>query len=126
MSIPYATAVGLIYGKAELQEFSEETVKNPEVLALTKKCEVVEDENLSAEFPAVQAAIVTVKTKNNEYVKRVDFPKGEPENPLTDCEFRERYNGLLEYAGISSQVGETIFNVVYKNNAMVEDIIVNL
>ena len=126
MSIPYATAVGLIYGKAEMQEFSEETVKNPEVLALTKKCEVVEDENLSAEFPEIQAAIVTVKTKNNEYIKRVNFPKGEPENPLTDCEFRERYNGLLEYAGISSQVGETVFNVVYKNNSMVEDIIVNL
>ena len=126
MSIPYATAVGLIYGKAGMQEFSEETVKNPEVLALTKKCEVVEDENLSAEFPAVQTAIVTVKTKNNEYIKRVDFPKGEPENPLTACEFRERYNGLLEYAGISGQIGENIFNVVYKNNAMVEEIIVDL
>ena len=126
MSIPYATAVGLIYGKAGMQEFSEETVKNPEVLALTKKCEVVEDENLSAEFPAVQTAIVTVKTKNNEYIKRVDFPKGEPENPLTACEFRERYNGLLEYAGISGQIGENIFNVVYKNNAMVEEIIVYL
>ena len=126
MSIPYATAVGLIYGKAGMQEFSEETVKNPEVLALTKKCEVVEDENLSAEFPAVQTAIVTVKTKNNEYIKRVDFPKGEPENPLTAFEFRERYNGLLEYAGISGQIGENIFNVVYKNNAMVEEIIVNL
>ena len=126
MSIPYATAVGLIYGKAGMQEFSEETVKNPEVLALTKKCEVVEDENLSAEFPAVQTAIVTVKTKNNEYIKRVDFPKGEPENPLTACEFRERYNGLLEYAGISGQIGENIFSVVYKNNAMVEEIIVDL
>lgn len=126
MSIPYATAVGLIYGKAGMQEFSEETVKNPEVLALTKKCEVVEDENLSAEFPAVQTAIVTVKTKNNEYIKRVDFPKGEPENPLTAFEFRERYNGLLEYAGISGQIGENIFNVVYKNNAMVEEIIVDL
>lgn len=126
MSIPYATAVGLIYGKVGMQEFSEETVKNPEVLALTKKCEVVEDENLSAEFPAVQTAIVTVKTKNNEYIKRVDFPKGEPENPLTAFEFRERYNGLLEYAGISGQIGENIFNVVYKNNAMVEEIIVDL
>ncbi len=126
MSIPYATAVGLIYGKAGMKEFSEETVKNPEVLALTKKCEVEEDENLSAEFPAVQTAIVTVKTKNNEYVKRVDFPKGEPENPLTACEFRERYNGLLEYSGISSKIGENIFDVVYKNNAMVEEIIVDL
>ena len=126
MSIPYATAVGLIYGKAGMQEFSEETVKNPEVLALTQRIEVMEDENLSAEFPAVQTAIVTVKTKNNEYIKRVDFPKGEPENPLTACEFRERYNGLLEYAGISGQIGENIFNVVYKNNAMVEEIIVDL
>lgn len=126
MSIPYATAVGFIYGKAGLQEFSEEVVKNPQVQALTKKVEVVEDVNLSAEFPRLQAAIVTIKTKNKEYIKMVDYPKGEPENPLTDTEFRERYNALFEYSGLSVETGESIFNTVYKENATINEIILSL
>ena len=126
MSIPYAAAVGFIYGKAGLQEFSEDIIKNPQVQALTRKIEVVEDTNLSAEFPRLQAAIVTVKTKSKEYIKMVDYPKGEPENPLTDVEFRERYNSLLEYSGISFQIAESIFNTVYKENATVEEIISSL
>ncbi|MBQ1989307.1 MAG: MmgE/PrpD family protein, partial [Clostridia bacterium] len=78
MSIPYSVAVGLIYGKAGLQEFSEETVQNKDVLALTKKIGVTADDKLSSVFPSVQSAIVTIKANNIEYSERVDFPKGEP------------------------------------------------
>lgn len=37
MSIPYATAAGLIYGKAGLQEFTEDAVVGIEIINLTKK-----------------------------------------------------------------------------------------
>lgn len=126
MSIPYAVAVGLIYGKAGLQEFSEKTVQNKAVLALSKKIQVTANDELSAAFPNVQAAIVTIKTGNGEYTERVDFPKGEPENPLTDYEFRERYDGLMEYAGISDREKERIFDSVYREAATVAELLVNL
>ena len=58
MSIPYATAAGLIYGKAGLQEFSEEKVRDPEILALTRKIRVEADQDLSDAFPGIQAAFV--------------------------------------------------------------------
>lgn len=123
MSIPYSVAVGLIYGKAGLQEFSEETVQNNKVLALTKKISVTADEELSAAFPEIQAAVVKFKTTNGEYTERVDFPKGEPENPLTECEFRERYNGLMEYASISEEQRDEIFDLVYKNETTVGELV---
>ena len=126
MSIPYSVAVGLIYGKAGLQEFSEETVQNKDVLALTKKISVTADDKLSAVFPSVQSAIVTIKANNNEYTERVDYPKGEPENPLTDYEFRDRYNGLMEYAGISDRKKKRVFDLVYCKESTVEEIIINL
>lgn len=126
MSIPYATAVGLIYGRAGLQEFSEESVKDEETLGLTKKVRVLADEDLSAAFPGIQAAIVTIKTKGKSYTKRVDFPKGEPENPLDDQEFRDRYDGLMEYAGVKSLVSDAVFNTAYKENVMVEDLVKEL
>lgn len=126
MSIPYATAVALIYGKAGLQEFSEDTVENKTVLNLTKKVHVEADETLSAAFPHLQSAIVTIQTKRKFYEKRVDFPKGEPENPLTEEEFRKRYDALMEYAGIESSVSDKIFYTAYKNNAYVDDLVKSL
>lgn len=123
MSIPYATAAGLLYGKAGLQEFSENAVKDEKILGLTKKVNVSSDEELSAMFPGIQAAVVTIKTKNGEYEERVDFPKGEPENPLTDVEFRDRYEGLMAYAGVSPEVGEKVYNTVYMKNAKVANLI---
>lgn len=126
MSIPYATAAGLIYGKAGLQEFSEEAVKGAEILNLTKKVRVSADEELSSVFPGIQAAIVTIKTKDAEYTDRVDFPKGEPENPLDDKEFRDRYDGLMEYAGVSASISCEVFDVAYKENATVDELVKKL
>ena len=116
MSIPYATAAGLIYGRAGLQEFSEETVKGEQILRLTKKVRVSADEELSKVFPAVQAAVVTIRTKGGTFTDRVDFPKGEPENPLDDREFRDRYDGLMEYAGIDAAASSEVFSMVYQKN----------
>jgi 2-methylcitrate dehydratase PrpD len=126
MSIPYATAAGLIYGKAGLQEFTEERVKEKNILELTKKINVSSDDALSAVFPGIQAAVVTIKTKNGEYTDRVDFPKGEPENPLTDEEFRSRYDGLMEYAGVLPSVSGEVYDTVYKENATIEELVKKL
>ena len=123
MSIPYATAAGLIFGKAGLQEFSEEVVKEKNILELTKKIHVSADDELSAIFPGIQAAVVTIRTKNGEYTDRVEFPKGEPENPLDDQEFRDRYNGLMEYAGVFPDVSGEVFDTVYRENANVEELV---
>lgn len=123
MSIPYATAVGLIYGRAGLQEFSEEVVKEGEILNLSKKVRVFADDELSSAFPNIQAAIVTIKTKDGEYTDRVNFPKGEPENPLTDEEFRSRYDGLMEYAGVDKTVSSALFDTVYRENATVDELV---
>ena len=117
MSIPYATAAGLIYGKAGLQEFSEKTVKDEGILSLTKKIHVEADDALSAAFPAEQTAIVTIHTKaGDEFIERIIFPKGEPENPLTDEEFRNRYDGLMDYAGVDHKVREDLIEAVYQNS----------
>ncbi len=126
MSIPYATAAGLIYGKAGLQEFSEEAVKGAEILNLTKKVRVSADEELSSVFPGIQAAIVTIKTKDAEYTDRVDFPKGEPENPLDDKEFRDRYDGLMEYAGVIKTVSSEVFETACRENATVNELVKKL
>ena len=124
MSIPFATAAGLLYGKAGLQEFSEEAVRRPEALALARKVRVEADEAFSAAFPGMQTAEVAVRTRKGDFKARVDYPKGEPENPLTDAEFRERYDGLMEYAGIGRDVQERVFGAVWSGgDVLVDDLL---
>lgn len=126
MSIPYATAAGLIFGKAGLKEFSEAAVKDEKILNLTKKIQVSADAELSSVFPAIQAAVVTVKTKAGEYIERVDFPKGEPENPLSDLEFRSRFDGLMEYADVDEKICSEVFDAVNKSDSSIDGLVKRL
>lgn len=123
MSIPFATVVGLAYGKAGLQEFSEEVVRKSDILDLIKKISVEEDNDLSAIFPEIQASIVTIRTKFGEFTERVDFPKGEPENPLSDEEFKARFDGLMEYGGIDSVISEKVFYSAIEKDLYVKDLL---
>lgn len=126
MSIPYATAAGLLYGRAGLQEFSEAAVTKEELLDLTRKVHVEADKELSAAFPGMQSAVVTIKTKSGEYTDRVDFPKGEPENPLDDQEFRDRYDGLMEYAGVDNLISSKTYDAVYRDSTTVNELVKRL
>lgn len=126
MSIPYAAAAGLLFGKAGLQEFTDGMTKQPEVSNLTKKVKVYADDDLSAVFPDMQSAIVIIKTSNNVVSKRVDFPKGEPENPMTDEEFKSRYDDLMAYAGINPGVSEEIYLAASEGHHLVDDLVKKL
>ena len=118
MSIPYSVAAGFLFGKAGLQEFSEETVRDPAVLAMTRRVRVEADEMLSAAFPEKQTAVVTLRTKDGRsFTEQVDYPKGEPENPLTEEEFRTRYDGLMAYGGVDRAVSDSIYQTARDRDA---------
>ena len=126
MSTPYSTAVALIYGKAGLQEFENDVLENTKVKALTRKIMVNSNEELSRIFPEKQSAVVTIKTTDGSYSERVDFPKGEPENPLSDEEFRSRYEALMSFGTVREEVYTSIFNNVnqpqVKASALIKDL----
>ena len=126
MSIPYASAAGFIFGRAGLNEFSEEAVRDAEILGLTRKISVTADEGFSEAFPAVQTATVTVRTADGEYTERVDFPKGEPENPMNEDEFKERYDGLMGYAGVGKEISDRIYSIIQSDDADVSQLVSEL
>lgn len=112
MSTPYSTAVALIYGKAGLQEFGEDVLEDKIVKQLAAKVIVVADDSLSRIFPDKQSAVVTIETSEGTYSHRVDFPKGEPENPFKEDEFKERYEALMSFGMIDRSVYEAIYDMV--------------
>ena len=126
MSTPYSTAVALIYGKAGLQEFEEGVLRDEMVKRLMAKVSVLPDDELSRIFPDKQSAVLTIETEDGEYTERVDFPKGEPENPFDEDEFKERYEALMAYGEITESTYLYIYNKVKQPTAKAAELIEKL
>lgn len=123
MSIPYSLAVALCIGKAGLSEFTEESMANPKVVAITQKISVTDIEELTALCPQKRVAVVTVKTKSGDYSLRVDYPKGEPENPLTRQELEDKFRGLSMYGGLTKEECDEVLAEVRKDEFSIDKIL---
>ena len=96
LSTPYAVAAGLLYGRADLSVFEPLDEK---ILALARKVRVTEDPALTAESPRKRAAIVSLRLLDGgESSARVDYAKGDPENPMSPEEMEEKRKLLSAYA----------------------------
>lgn len=104
MSMPFAVALALVEGSAGMEDFNETNVTDEEILALTRKVKVVENEELSALVPKKRASILNITMKDGTTLShRVDYPKGEPENPLTDEELIQKFYSLALASGLSKE-----------------------
>lgn len=111
MSIPYSVAIALTTGKAGIAEFAEPYVSEKAILALTQKVDVVPSEELSKLVPDKRVAIVEVIMENGFVLSdRVEFPKGEPENPLTLEENLTKFLSMTDHAGLSNEKAMSIYD----------------
>jgi 2-methylcitrate dehydratase PrpD len=116
MSIPYSLAVALCTGKAGMDEFTDEHINDDFVLKMTEKVSVVANDELTALCPQKRVAIVTVKTDRGDFVERVDYPKGEPENPLTMAELETKFRSLAVFGGLTSQECDEVIAELHKSD----------
>ena len=123
MSIPYSLAVALSTGKAGLDEFTDSYITRSDILGITEKVSVKSDDELTHLCPQRRVAIVTIKTTDGEYCERVDYPKGEPENPLTKEELEEKFRGLAMYGGLTVEECDEVLNEVWKEELSIGKII---
>ena len=112
MSMPYSVAVALFTGNAGLDEFSEGNVANKQILDIAKKIDIIADDEFTALCPQRRAALVEAKTKTGLFSARIDYPKGEPENPLTPEEFNQKFEGLMTFAGYDKKVCKALMEKV--------------
>jgi 2-methylcitrate dehydratase PrpD len=114
MSIPFSAAVALADGRAGLEEFAPSRVDDPALLELTRRVTVRGDEALSKLVPKRRAAIVEIQMNNGDHhSRRVDFPKGEPENPCSDEELVTKFHELATFAQVPSERAEGIVRAVW-------------
>jgi 2-methylcitrate dehydratase len=66
---------------------------------------VVADPEIEKVFPALQRVIVHIDTTDGRsFDKQLDYPKGDPRNPLTDAEVEEKFAALAD--GVLSKAAQ--------------------
>jgi len=117
LSTPYAVALAIVKGSCGYADYNEENLNDYWIKNLTRKVSVIEDENLTAQSPAVRGARVTIFMKDGkEYEASCLYPKGEPENPLMQEELESKFRGLAIYGGLSSTECDQVISEIKKEN----------
>jgi 2-methylcitrate dehydratase PrpD len=94
-SMPYGAAVALTDRAAGLDQFTGDSFHAPQIKNLMGKVVLQSNKRIERNFPKEWPAIVQVHLTNGEqFEKRVRFPKGDPENPLTWQELSTKFHSL--------------------------------
>jgi 2-methylcitrate dehydratase PrpD len=94
-STAYCVAAALELGSVRLRAFDDEALADPRIRDLVARTTVVAAPEYDAAFPGQRAARVTVvdgSGAEHEYVRTTR--KGDPDDPLTDAELREKFDDL--------------------------------
>jgi 2-methylcitrate dehydratase PrpD len=92
LSIPYTTAVAIIYGDVDVDHFNLATLQNPQVLELARKVKAIDEPAFKDLYPEKRPTIVIVRLKDgSELSSYVEYPFGEPENPPTNEQIQKKF-----------------------------------
>ncbi|MFH1934115.1 MAG: MmgE/PrpD family protein [Pseudomonadota bacterium] len=91
-SLPYCVSAALSRGNVLLTEFTQESISDPKLLELAGRVRAVVSPECEEVYPQLLRQIVEITLSNGkQYVRHVDYCKGEPENPMTKEEFEEKF-----------------------------------
>jgi len=94
-SMPFGAAVAVLYRKAGLGEFHLSKINSEEVNRMMRQVECVVDPDLDKTFPKQWCATAEILTKDGKrYFIKIEYPKGDPENPLSWEEMVEKFYSL--------------------------------
>lgn len=94
-SLPYVIAAAIVDRQVTPAQFEPDKIMDPRIRAQLEKVEVTADPDIEAVFPELQRVIVTITTTGgDELTEQLDYPKGDPRNPLTDEEIEEKFDAL--------------------------------
>jgi 2-methylcitrate dehydratase PrpD len=82
-SLPWTVATAIVHNKVVIKDFSDEAIKDQQVIEIAQKVTPKLDDNLTVAV-GVEPEIVEIKTGDGRLLsKRVDFPYGHPKKPMS-------------------------------------------
>jgi 2-methylcitrate dehydratase PrpD len=96
-SMPFGAAIAILYGRADLEMYVLEKWNSIEVRKMMERVFCIENPELEEDYPRKWPATAEITTKDGRsYFTRVDYPKGDPENPISWSELIEKFQYLTE------------------------------
>ena len=96
-SLPYCLAAAIVDHQITTQSFSEEKLKDERIWGVIDKIKGEASEEFEKMFPAKQPSRVRVKTVDGqEFEEYLEYPKGDPREPMTMEDLEAKFNGLAE------------------------------
>lgn len=94
-SLPYCIAAALVDHKVTTQSFSDEKMKDPRIWEVIDKIKGEASLEFEKMFPAKQPSKVVVKTTDGrEFSEYLEFPKGDPREPMTEEDLDNKFEAL--------------------------------
>ena len=113
-SLPYCVARAIIDRKITTQSFDKEKLFDPVLKDLIYKIKGEPSEKFEKMFPEKQPSQVIIVTNDDkEYKVYLEFPKGDPREPMTMEDLDNKFNALSEKLlseNKTSKVKNSIFN----------------
>lgn len=98
-SIYYTFAIALLYGEYGIR-YMKPPILNERVVDLIRKIHLISDEGLENKTMGIRGVRVEVHQDNKVIEKTVLIPKGDPENPLSFGDLKDKFKvcstGILE------------------------------
>ncbi|ABG05651.1 MmgE/PrpD [Rubrobacter xylanophilus DSM 9941] len=99
-SMGFVLALVAIRGRAGIEDFSEETLRDGKIRAFARKVEMVLDPEVDGAYPERWIGLVDIRTKDGRTItSRVDVPRGDPGNAPDRGEIEKKVRRLATYGG---------------------------
>jgi 2-methylcitrate dehydratase PrpD len=96
-NLPFCVATALRYGHVQASNFTPASLEEKDLKELMKKVTFADDPDLTATYPRMWPARVAITLKDGRRLEGVnEYPKGDPENPLSEWELIAKFKGLTE------------------------------
>ncbi|HAB51422.1 MAG: 2-methylcitrate dehydratase [Ignavibacteria bacterium RIFOXYB2_FULL_35_12] len=113
-SLPYCIAAALVDHKITTSSFSEEKLKDQRIWEVIDKIKGEASEEFEKMFPAKQPSKVVVKTKDGrEFLEYLEFPKGDPREPMTIEDLENKFNALSDGL-LSKRKQKSVRDMIFK------------
>jgi 2-methylcitrate dehydratase PrpD len=94
-NLPFCVATALRYGHVQPGDFTPARLEDKDQRALMKKIKIAGDPDLTRTYPRKWPARVTITLKDGRRLDGAnEYPKGDPENPLSERELITKFKSL--------------------------------
>src|SRR5258706_7229251 len=98
-SIPYTVAATLAHGRLSLDEFTDAKLRSEAILNLAGRVKTILNPELDHWPLDVKPQVLEIIMRDGQsYGERIDYPKGNPKNPVTSSELVESFRAMAGYS----------------------------